>query len=116
MQERFQTLGFRALSFEIRKEPFLCVNLSLQPNFHLQASVNLATSQAHVVTVAHGHAKRSSTELTGAAKAAGFPARELWVTDREDRRVVLDVQGLKVRDTRYCEYHTGAYRWIPGSV
>ena len=68
--------------------------------------MNLATSQAHVVTVAHGRTKPSPTELTEAAKAAGFPARELWVTNREERRVVLDVQGLKVLDTAYGESRT----------
>lgn len=67
--------------------------------------------------MAHGHAKPSSTkELTRAAKAAGFPARELWVISKADRRVMLDVQGLKVRDNRYCESHPGACQWILGSV
>lgn len=61
---------------------------------HVQASVNLATRQARVVIVANGH--ETPTALTRAAEAAGFPARKLWDTIREDTRMVLDVQGLKV--------------------
>lgn len=61
----------------------------------VQASVNLVTRQARVVTSAHGHV--TPTDLTRAMEAAGFPARTLWDTIREGTRVVLDVQGLKVR-------------------
>lgn len=61
---------------------------------YVQASVNLATRQARVVTSARGNA--TPTNLTRAVEAAGFPARTLWDTTREGKRVVLDVQGLKV--------------------
>lgn len=60
----------------------------------VQASVNLATRQARAVTATHGHV--APTDLTRAVEAVGFPARTLWDTKREDTRVVLDVQGLKV--------------------
>ncbi|CAN0081757.1 unnamed protein product, partial [Scytosiphon promiscuus] len=61
----------------------------------LEATVNLATSQASVTTVGDGNSPPHSTELIAASKAAGFPARELWDTMREEARVFLDVQGLK---------------------
>lgn len=62
----------------------------------LQASVNLATRQAHVVTVVKAGLTPSAAELARIIESTGFPARVLWDTVREDTRVVLDVQGLKV--------------------
>lgn len=61
-----------------------------------QASVNLATGQARVVTVAHGRSAPTHTELAKAVETAGFPARDGWDTISKGTSVVLDVQGLKV--------------------
>lgn len=63
---------------------------------HLQATVNLATRQASVLTVGDGRHTPASAELIAASEAAGFPARELWNTTEEETRVLLDVKGLKV--------------------
>lgn len=69
--------------------------------------MNLATRQARVVTSAH----ITPTDLTRAVGAAGFPARTLWDTIREDTRVVLDVQGLKVLHTMPIDYLCGMPIW-----
>ncbi|CAM9270208.1 unnamed protein product, partial [Laminaria digitata] len=61
----------------------------------LEASVNLATRQARVVTVVKAGLTPSAAELARIIESTGFPARVLWDTVREDTRVVLDVQGLK---------------------
>ncbi|CAM9610753.1 unnamed protein product [Pylaiella littoralis] len=61
----------------------------------LEAAVNLATGQARVVTAARGRSQPTSTELTTAANAAGFPASGGWGTIGKGTSVVLDVKGLK---------------------
>lgn len=58
--------------------------------------MNLATRQARVVTVLDGDLTPSGAELARITESTGFPARVLWDTARENTRVVLDVQGLKV--------------------
>lgn len=56
----------------------------------------MATRQARVVTVLNEGLTPSASELAKIAGSTGFPARVLWDTARENTRVVLDVQGLKV--------------------
>lgn len=74
----------------------LCDPLLTLALLYTQAAVNLATGQARVVTAARGRSQPTSTELTTAANAAGFPARGGWGTIGKGTSVVLDVKGLKV--------------------